>query len=89
MYERENIGGHLRRPACRDPVAADFEVVPNWLKLPEGRASIGNMRGDVAVSAAGEVFVSVQEQGAGVQVYSPEGTFLRNLLPSPVTFTAL
>ena len=41
-------------------VAVDYKVVPDWLKLPDGRAEIGSMHGDVAVSSAGEVYVSVE-----------------------------
>ena len=66
--------------------AADFEIVPDWLKLPEGRTSIGNMHGDVAVSAAGDVYLSVQDPEAGVQVYAPDGTFLHNLPNAPSDF---
>jgi hypothetical protein len=41
--------------------AATYGVVPDWLKLPEGRAQLGNQHGDVAVSSTGEVYVSVQD----------------------------
>ena len=71
----------------------DYKVVPDWLKLPEGRTEIGSMHGDVAVSSAGEVYISVQgkaRQNAapdgpapGVQVYAPDGTFLRNVPNAP------
>ena len=70
------------------PVAAatDFTPVADWLKLPEGRQNLGNMHGDVAVSSAGEVYVSVQDPTAGVQVYAPDGTFLRNVPNAPSDF---
>jgi hypothetical protein len=66
--------------------AADFTVVPDWLKLPEGRTQIGNMHGDVAVSANGDVYVSVQDPQAGLQVYAPDGRFLRNVPGAPGDF---
>ena len=70
-----------------------YAVVPNWLVLPEGRTAIGSMHGDVAVSGAGEVYVSVEgsvtQQFAvlgpnpGLQVYSSEGRYLRTVECAP------
>ena len=70
------------------PVAgANFSVVPNWAKVPTGEKQIGNMHGDVAVSAAGEVYVSVQGgPKAGIQVYSAKGKYLRNVPGAPTDF---
>ena len=66
--------------------AGEYTVAPNWLKLPEGRAQLGNQHGDIAVSSAGEVYVSVQDPTAGLQVYSPDGKFLRNVNGAPSDF---
>ena len=66
--------------------ATDFTAVADWLKLPEGRQNLGNMHGDVAVSSAGEVYVSVQDPTAGLQVYAPDGKFLRNVPNAPSDF---
>ena len=66
--------------------ADEFTAVADWLKLPEGRQNLGNMHGDVAVSSAGEVYVSVQDPTAGVQVYAPDGKFLRNVPNAPSDF---
>jgi hypothetical protein len=67
--------------------AADtFAPVAGWLKLPEGRAQLGNMHGDIAVSSTGEVYVSVQDPQAGVQVYAPDGRFLRTVANAPEDF---
>lgn len=55
----------------------DFEPVADWLKLPPGRENLGPMHGDVAVSAAGEVYVSVEDPEAGLMVFAPDGRFLR------------
>lgn len=66
--------------------ASTYTVVGDWLKLPEGRAQLGNQHGDVAVSAAGDVYVSVQDPAAGLQVYNPEGKFLRNVPGAPSDF---
>lgn len=41
--------------------ALDFKAVPDWPKLPDGRALMGNMHGDVAVAANGDVYVSVMD----------------------------
>jgi hypothetical protein len=66
--------------------AADYKAVPNWLKLPEGRPQLGNMHGDVAVSSKGEVYVSVMDPKAGLQVFAPDGRFLRNVPDAPSDF---
>ena len=66
--------------------AGEYTVVGDWLKLPEGRAQLGNQHGDVAVSSTGDVYVSVQDPAAGLQVYSPDGRFLRNVNGAPSDF---
>ena len=66
--------------------AGDYTVAANWLKLPDGRAQLGNQHGDIAVSSAGDVYVSVQDPAAGLQVYSPDGKFLRNVNGAPSDF---
>lgn len=66
--------------------AVEFKAVPDWLKLPEGRAKLGNMHGDVAVSSMGEVYVSVQDPQAGLQIFSPDGKYLRNVPNAPSDF---
>ena len=66
--------------------AGDYTVAANWLKLPEGRAQLGNQHGDVAVSSAGDVYVSVQDPAAGLQVFAPDGKFLRNVNGAPSDF---
>jgi hypothetical protein len=60
-----------------------YEAVADWLKLPAGRDTIGPMHGDIAVSRAGEVYVSVETQGMGVQVFSADGRYLRSLSEAP------
>jgi hypothetical protein len=64
-----------------------------WLKLPTDRTEIGSMHGDVAVSAAGEVYISVEGSvrqrfailgpNPGLQVYAADGRFLRNVAGAP------
>ena len=66
--------------------AVEFSPAADWLKLPEGRSNIGNMHGDVAVSSTGEVYLSVQDPQAGLQVYAPDGKFLRNVPNAPNDF---
>ena len=65
---------------------AGYSAIGDWLKLPAGRPQLGNMHGDIAVSSKGEVFVSVQDPAAGLQVYAPDGTFLRNVTGAPSDF---
>jgi hypothetical protein len=66
--------------------APEFKTVPDWLKLADGKPTLGNMHGDIAVSSKGEVYVSVQDPQAGLQVYAPDGTFLRNVPEAPSDF---
>jgi hypothetical protein len=66
--------------------AVDYKPVADWLKLPEGRPQMGNQHGDVAVSSRGDVYVSVQDPQAGLQVYAPDGKFLRNVPNAPPDF---
>jgi hypothetical protein len=72
---------------------AATQIVPDWLTLPDGRTQIGSMHGDVAVSAAGEIYVSVEGSvtqrfailgpNPGLQVYAADGRFLRNVERAP------
>ncbi len=66
--------------------AADYKIVPDWLKLPEGRPQLGNQHGDIAISSKGEAYVSVMDPKAGVQVYSADGKWLRNVENAPSDF---
>jgi hypothetical protein len=66
--------------------AVEYTPVADWLKLPEGRPQMGNQHGDVAVSSKGEVYLSVQDPQAGLQVYAPDGKFLRNVPNAPADF---
>jgi hypothetical protein len=66
--------------------AIEYKAVGDWLKLPEGRDQLGDMHGDVALSSRGEVYVSVQDPQAGLQVYAADGRFLRNVPDAPSDF---
>src|SRR5258708_6445552 len=57
--------------------AIEYKAVPDWYSFPDGKKIIGNMHGDVAVSSNGEVYVSVMDPKAGLQVFAPDGKFLR------------
>ena len=56
-----------------------YELAPNFLGTPPGRAQIGNSHGEIAVDSAGLIYVSVQEKDAGLQVYGADGKFLKAL----------
>jgi DNA-binding beta-propeller fold protein YncE len=68
---------------CGAAHAQTYEAVADWLKLPPGRETLGPMHGDIAVSRAGEVYVSVETAGMGVQVFSADGRYLRSLTQAP------
>ena len=74
--------------ALLTPVSAavEYTAVADWLKLPDGRAQIGDMHGDIAVSSRGEVYVSVQDPQAGLQVFGQDGRFIRNVPNAPSDF---
>ena len=59
-----------------------YEFVPDFITPPPGKQTIGNGHGEIAVDSAGQIYVSVQEKDAGIQVYSPEGKFIK-ALPLP------
>ncbi|MSU69881.1 MAG: hypothetical protein EXS39_03715 [Opitutaceae bacterium] len=66
--------------------ALDYRAVPDWQKLPTGYAQLGNMHGDIAVSANGEVYVSLMDSQAGLLVFAPDGTFRRKVPNAPNDF---
>jgi hypothetical protein len=68
---------------CGAVQAQSYEPVADWLQLPAGRETLGPMHGDVAVSKAGDVYVSIETVGQGVQVFSPDGRYLRSLASAP------
>src|SRR5215470_17522684 len=73
--------------------APEYRVDSDWLKLPEGRTEIGSMHGNVAVSSANEVYINVEGTvrqrfavlgpNPGLQVYSADGKYLRNVPNAP------
>jgi hypothetical protein len=69
-------------PAAAAEVAFEFDS--QYLTPPEGMDTIGNGHGEIRVDSAGNIYVSVerQEEG-GLQVYSPEGKFLRYVPNAP------
>jgi len=65
----------------------EFTAVPKWSKPAKGQESIGNLHGDVAVAANGEVYVSCTGgPNAGVQVFDASGNYLRNVKGAPRDF---
>jgi hypothetical protein len=66
--------------------AVEYQAVADWLKLPAGKTQLGSMHGDIAVSSRDEVYVSVEDPQAGLQVFAPDGHFLRNVPNAPPDF---
>jgi DNA-binding beta-propeller fold protein YncE len=74
----------LALAACADPGPPSYEAVADWIQLPDdGRETLGGMHGDIAVSEAGDVYVSVETAGMGVQVFSADGEYLHSLENAP------
>jgi hypothetical protein len=65
------------------PPPISYTAVPDWPTLSDGRLTIGRMHGDIAVSSAGEVYVSVEDSLGGLEVYAPGGRFLRRVPDAP------
>lgn len=63
--------------------AQQYVATANWPVVPPGRDTLGPMHGDIAVSAAGDVYVSIETDGAGVQVFAPDGTYKHSLGAAP------
>jgi hypothetical protein len=64
--------------------AVEFSLDSHVLTPPDGMATIGDSHGDIALSPAGEVYISVQGgQHPGIQVYSAQGHYLRNVHGAP------
>ncbi len=60
-----------------------WESQPNWLILPSDREKVGNMHGDIAVSSSGDIYVSVGDAQAALQVYGDNGEWKRNVPNAP------
>lgn len=56
-----------------------YQLVPDFLGTPPGKATIGSGHGEIAVDSAGLIYVSVQEKDAGIQVYGQDGKYLKAL----------
>jgi len=64
--------------------AQTFTITSPVLMPPGGMATIGDSHGDIAVSPAGEIYVSVQGGNySGIQVYGADGRYLRNVPGAP------
>lgn len=61
-----------------------YEFAPDFLQPPPGKETIGNGHGEIQVDSKGRIYVSVQEADAGVQVYGPDGRFIK-ALPLPAS----
>jgi len=60
--------------------AHEYHHHEDWLKTPEGLEHIGNSHGEIDVDSKGLFYVSVVGgEKAGIQIYSTDGKYLRNL----------
>jgi len=58
-------------------VRLEYRAVPDWLMPNDG--PLGHTNGGIAVRANGEIYVTHRLPVAGVAVYAPDGTYLRNI----------
>jgi hypothetical protein len=60
--------------------AHEFHLDKDWPKLPEGLENFGDSHGEIDVDSKGLFYVSIVGGARnGIQIYSPEGKYLRNL----------
>src|SRR6185503_544807 len=83
---KETLFAVIASAAIVNAAGPEFMTAGDWLKLPEGRPALGSQHGDVAVSSKGEIYVSIQDPQAGLQVYASDGRFLRNVPDAPGDF---
>ncbi|HEY8253163.1 MAG TPA: hypothetical protein VIG39_00905, partial [Rhizomicrobium sp.] len=68
-------------PASATP---SFAMDAKFFTPPPGMATVGDSHGDIALTPQGEIYVSVQGgEHAGIQVYSAQGKYLRNIPDAP------
>jgi hypothetical protein len=83
----ENDRSELAPTPAPEAASSGWTIGPDPLKLPEGMPELGNQHGDVAISSNGDIYVSLmQGLRSGVQVYSADGTYLRNVKNAPTDF---
>ena len=80
---RAALAALARAVLCSTVQAQTYAPTADWLKVPAGHETLGPMHGDIAVSPSGEVYVSVETAGMGLQVFSPDGRYLRSLEKAP------
>jgi hypothetical protein len=74
-------------PVLLQAAERQYTPVEGWLKPSPDMKTIGAAHGDVAVSQAGEVYVSVLSgDRGGVQVFGSDGKYLRNVPGAPNDF---
>jgi len=72
--------------ALSQAFAVQYKADKDFVRLPEVNGHATDQHGDVAISSKGEIFVSTMDPDAGLQVFSPEGKFLRNIPGAPNDF---
>lgn len=83
----EHDRSELAPSPAPEAASSGWTIGPDPLKLPEGMPELGNQHGDVAISSNGDIYVSLmQGLRSGVQVYSADGTYLRNVKNAPTDF---
>lgn len=66
------------------PAEVTYKLTPDFISPPPGKATIGDGHGEIRVDSAGLIYISVQGQAeGGIQVYSPEGKYLKHLAGTP------
>ncbi len=65
----------------------EFESHGHGLKLPDNLKEFGSLHGEIAIDQTGLIYLSVNGgKKSGVQIYSKDGQYLRNLKNAPNDF---
>lgn len=82
-----SLAAILLLPMVSQAAELEFKAVDGWLQPASGMETIGPAHGDVAVSSNGEVYVSILGgPRGGIQVFGPDGKYLRNVPGAPSDF---
>jgi len=66
--------------------AVEYKAERDFIRLVDVNRKATDQHGDVAVASNGEVYISTKDPEAGLQVFSAEGKFIRNVPGAPNDF---
>ena len=83
------VFAHDQKDHSAHNINADYAVSSQWADLANGKHKIGKAHGEIAISAQGNFYLSLMtdsKQRGGIHVYSPQGTFIKEVPGAPDDF---